>query len=116
MHRDAELRASAGRFESAREGVSVTSLRNTLVRNDARMTPVFAATEELVLARMAKRRGKARALAAEQARFYRVSAPLENRADLRDELASKRLVQAAYIKPAVELPALNTMRARAAAA
>ncbi len=116
MRPDADLRASAGRFESARKGVSVSGLHDTLVRNDARMTPVFAATEEDLLARMAKRRGRARAITAEQARFYRVTAPAERLPELREALARKRLVAAAYLKPPVELPAINAMVARAAAA
>jgi hypothetical protein len=43
--------------------------------------------------------------------FYRVDAPAERLKELRDQLAASELVEAAYLKPAVELPQINDMTA-----
>jgi hypothetical protein len=43
--------------------------------------------------------------------FYRVDAPPERLKELRNQLAASELVEAAYLKPAVELPQVNDMTA-----
>lgn len=108
MHADVGLRASSGRFESV-GGYAVRGLAGILTRNGARMIPAFGPTEERVMARAAKRVGKAREAAPELSTFYRIEAPRNRLEDVRRSLARHALVSAAYIKPGVELPALNGM-------
>ena len=43
--------------------------------------------------------------------FYRVEAPAERLQELRDRLAASELVDAAFVKPGTELPAINDMAA-----
>ena len=58
--REAAFRSSAGRFESA-SGQNVSDLASLLKRHGARMSPIFGATEERVMARMAAVREAAHA-------------------------------------------------------
>lgn len=102
------LRASAGRFESAR-GLSVRGLGNVLERHGARLVPAFGLTEERVTARAVPRPRLARGEVPDLDRFYRVEAPRTRLLEIRRDLARNRLVSAAYIKPSVELPVENAM-------
>ena len=43
--------------------------------------------------------------------FYRVEASPERLSELRDRLAASELVEAAFVKPGTELPAINDMAA-----
>lgn len=108
MRPQTAMRASAGRFESA-AGVNVKGIARLLTQHGARMAPLFGATEERVMARASVRRGAPSPPAPELATFYRVAVPATRMAALRADLARSELVQAAYIKPAVELPVVNAM-------
>jgi len=108
MRPQAALRASAGRFESA-AGANVKDLGRILAKHGARMAPLFGATEERVMARAGAGRSAPRAPAPELAAFYRIAVPARSMAALRAQLERADLVQAAYIKPAVELPVVNAM-------
>jgi hypothetical protein len=108
--RQAAFRASAGRFLSA-AGENVSDLNRLLARHGATMTPIFGPTEERVMARLAALGDAAQAQMEDLSVFYRVEAPPERLEQLREQLASSELVEAAFLKPAVELPAINDMAA-----
>jgi hypothetical protein len=106
----AALRASAGRFTSA-AGQNVSDIERTLSRHRASLVPVFGPTEERVMARLSRQSESAQAPMQDLSVFYRVEAPAERLEALRGELASHELVEAAYLKPPVALPQINTMTA-----
>jgi hypothetical protein len=108
--RQAAFRASAGRFMSA-AGENVSDVSRVLARHKATLVPIFGPTEERVMARLAAHGEAAQAPMEDLSVFYRVEAPTERLEDLRDELAKTELVEAAFIKPAVELPRINDMAA-----
>jgi hypothetical protein len=108
--REAAFRSSAGRFESA-SGQNVSDLAALLKRHGARMQPIFGATEERVMARQAAHPAAVHAPTEDLSVFYRVEAPTERLAELRDRLAASELVEAAFVKPGTELPAINDMAA-----
>ncbi len=108
--REAAFRASAGRFLSA-AGEKVSGIEKLLNRHGATMQPLFGATEERVLASLSRHSEAAQAPMEDLSVFYRVEAPAERLAELRAELAASDLVEAAFLKPAVELPAINDMAA-----
>ncbi|HET7716558.1 MAG TPA: S8 family peptidase [Bauldia sp.] len=106
--RQAAFRASAGRFVSE-AGEKVTDLEKLLARHGATIAPLFGATEERVLASLTRHAEFAQAPMEDLSVYYRVDAPVERLTELRERLAASELVEAAYIKPAVELPAINEM-------
>ena len=108
--RQAAFRASAGRFMSA-AGENVSDVSRVLTKHKATLVPIFGPTEERVMARLAAHGEAAQAPMEDLSVFYRVEAPTERLEDLRDELANTELVEAAFIKPAVELPRINDMAA-----
>src|SRR6187401_2227490 len=108
--RAAAFRWSAGRFESA-SGQNVSDLAALLKRHGARMQPIFGATEERVMARQAAHPAAVHAPTEDLSVFYRVEAPTERLAELRDRLAASEHVDAAFIKPSTELPIINEMAA-----
>jgi Subtilase family len=110
MRPQAAFRASAGRFASA-AGENVSDVRKLLARHGATMTPVFGPTEERVMARQAEQSAAAQAPMEDLSVFYRVEAPGERIAELRAQLSGSELVEAAFLKPAVELPRINDMAA-----
>src|SRR5437762_1260656 len=101
--RQAAFRASAGRFLSV-AGENVSSLSRLLNQHKARMVPIFGPTEERVVARTAALAEAAQAQMEDLSVFYRVDAPAERLHELRAQLATSDLVEAAFVKPAVELP------------
>jgi hypothetical protein len=106
--RQAALRASAGRFLSA-AGENVSDLERLLARHGARMAPVFGPTEERVMARLAAHSAGAQAPMEDLSVYYKVDAPAERLGDLQQQLAASELVEAAFLKPGVELPVINDM-------
>jgi len=108
--RQAAFRASAGRFMSA-AGENVSDVSRVLARHKATLVPIFGPTEERVMARLAAHGEAAQAPMEDLSVFYRVEAPTERLEELRDQLATTELVEAAFIKPAVELPRINDMTA-----
>jgi hypothetical protein len=108
--REAAFRASAGRFMSA-AGENVAGLGKLLSRHGASLVPIFGPTEERVMARLAIVSEAVQAPMEDLSVFYRVDAPPERLKELRNQLAASELVEAAYLKPAVELPQVNDMTA-----
>lgn len=108
--RQAAFRASAGRFLSA-AGENVSDVERLLTRHGATMVPIFGPTEERVMARLAALSEAAHAPMEDLSVFYRVDAPAERLEELRERLSESELVEAAFLKPAVELPQLNDMTA-----
>ena len=108
--RQAAFRASAGRFLSA-AGESVSDLGRLLSKHGATMAPIFGPTEERVMARLAAFADVAQAPMEDLSVFYRVEAPAERLVELRERLSASELVEAAYVKPGVELPRINDMAA-----
>jgi hypothetical protein len=96
----AGLRAKADHVTSV-SGFDVTPLSELLQSSQATMTPLFGASEERIesdpLARTAMA-GPAPHL------FYHVDAPDENLDELASRLLDQDAVEAAYVKPAGELP------------
>ncbi|MET0682567.1 MAG: S8 family peptidase [Casimicrobiaceae bacterium] len=110
MRAQAALRASAGRFKSA-AGENVSDVAKLLARHGATLTPIFGPTEERVMARQAAQSMAAQAPMEDLSVFYKVEVPDERVAELRAQLAKSELVEAAFVKPAVELPRINDMAA-----
>ncbi len=110
MRAQAALRASAGRFKSA-AGENVSDVAKVLARHGATLTPIFGPTEERVMARQAAQSMAAQAPMEDLSVFYKVEVPDERVAELRAQLAKSELVEAAFVKPAVELPRINDMAA-----
>ena len=106
----AAFRASAGRFTSA-SGANVSDLAKLLARHNASMAPIFGPTEERVMARLAAQRAVAQAPMEDLSVFYKVDAPAERLSELQEKLAASELVEAAFLKPPVELPRINDMAA-----
>jgi hypothetical protein len=106
--RQAAFRASAGRFLSA-AGDDVSDLERLLSRHQASLHPVFGATEERVMARVAAQSEMAQAPLEDLSVFYRVEAPAERLEELRERLEASELVEGAFLKPPVELPQINDM-------
>ena len=61
------------------------------------------------MARLAAQTESAQAPMEDLSVFYRVEAPAERLEELREQLAAAELVEAAFIKPPVELPRINDM-------
>ena len=110
MRPQAALRASAGRFKSA-AGENVSDVAKLLARHGATLKPIFGPTEERVMARQAAQSVAAQAPMEDLSVFYKVEVPDERVAELRAQLAKSELVEAAFVKPAVELPRINDMAA-----
>lgn len=108
--RQAAFRASAGRFMSA-AGENVSDVERLLSRHGATMVPIFGATEERVMARLAAQSEAAQAPMEDLSVFYRVDAPAERLEELRERLAASELVEGAFLKPSAELPFINDMTA-----
>ena len=85
--------------------------RRLLARHGATMSPIFGPTEERVMARQAAHSAAAQAPMEDLSVFYKVEAPDERIAELREQLSKSELVEAAFVKPAVELPRINDMAA-----
>jgi hypothetical protein len=92
-------------------GENVSDVGKVLARHGATMVPIFGPTEERIMARLAAQGQAAQAPMEDLSVFYRVEAPAERLAELQSQLASHELVEAAFVKPAVELPKLNDMAA-----
>jgi hypothetical protein len=103
MRPQAAFRASAGRFKSA-TGENVSDVAKLLARHGATLTPIFGPTEERVMARQAAHSSAAQAPMEDLSVFYKVEAPDERIAELRDQLARNELVEAAFVKPASSCP------------
>ena len=110
MRPQAAFRASAGRFRSA-AGEDVTDVGKLLAKHGARITPIFGPTEERVMARQAAHSAIAQAPMEDLSVFYKIEVPDERMDELRAQLAKHELVEAAYVKPGVELPRINDMAA-----
>ncbi len=110
MRPQAALRASAGRFKSA-AGENVSDVAKLLARHGATMTPIFGPTEERIMARQAAQSMAAQAPMEDLSVFYKVEVPGERVDELRAQLSKSELIEAAFVKPAVELPRINDMAA-----
>src|SRR5262245_60385958 len=108
MRPHAAFRASAGRFLSA-TGEKVTDVAKVLARHGATMKPIFGPTEERVMARQAAHSAAAQAPMEDLSVFYKVEVADARMAELQDALAKNALVEAAFVKPGVELPRINAM-------
>jgi hypothetical protein len=110
MRPQAAFRASAGRFMSA-TGEKVADVAKVLARHGATMKPIFGPTEERVMARQAAHSMAAQAPMEDLSVFYKVEVPDERMDELQAQLAKNELVEAAFVKPAVECPRINDMAA-----
>jgi hypothetical protein len=110
MRPQAAFRASAGRFMSA-TGEKVTDVAKVLARHGATIKPIFGPTEERVMARQAAHSVAAQAPMEDLSVFYKVEVPEARMDELQGELAKNALVEAAFVKPAVECPRINDMAA-----
>jgi hypothetical protein len=108
-HPEAAFRASAGRLESA-AGADIGGVERILRRHGASLHPLFGPTEERIMARSGRFAEAAAGPLEDLSIFYRVEGPQARLEDMRASLAASELVEAAYIKPAVELPAINAMK------
>ena len=108
MRPQSAFRASAGRFESV-AGERVTDVGKLLARHGATLKPIFGPTEERVMAGQAAHSAVAQAPMEDLSVFYKVEVPEERMNELRAQLAKHELVDAAYVKPGVELPRINDM-------
>lgn len=104
----AALRASAGRFVST-AGENVSDIQRLLSRHQGVMIPLFGPTEERVMSRLAAEGATAQAPMEDLSVFYRVDAPAERLEELREQLSASELIEAAFLKPAAELPRINDM-------
>src|SRR5439155_4596516 len=68
-------------------------------------------TEERVMARLAALGETAQAPLEDLSVFYRVDGPSERLDEMRAQLSASELIEAAFFKPAVELPGINDMAA-----
>lgn len=109
MRPESAFRASAGRFESL-SGDAVGDLEKTLAKFDATMAPLFGHSEERQLADLRASSERAEQAMLDTTIFYTVDAPAEKLRGLQEALAKQPVVDAAYIKPGAELPALNDMQ------
>jgi hypothetical protein len=75
------------------------------------MTPIFGPTEERIMARQAAQSVTAQAPMEDLSVFYKVEVPVERVDELRAQLSKSELIEAAFVKPAVELPRINDMAA-----
>jgi hypothetical protein len=89
----------------------VADVGKLLSRHGGKLVPIFGPTEERVMARLAALSQSAQAPLEDLSVFYRVEAPAERLEELRGQLASNELVEAAFLKPPVELPRINDMSA-----
>ena len=110
MRPQAAFRASAGRFLSA-TGEKVADVAKVLARHGATMAPIFGPTEERVMARQAAHSAASPAPMEDLSVFYKVEVPDERMDELQAQLAKNELVEAAFVKPSVELPRINDMAA-----
>jgi hypothetical protein len=110
MRPQSAFRASAGRFMSA-AGENVSDISKVLSRHGATLVPIFGPTEERVMARLAAQSVAAQAPMEDLSVFYKVEAPAARFDELQAQLSSSELIEAAFVKPAVELPRLNNMAA-----
>jgi Subtilase family len=108
MRPQTAFRASAGRFMSA-AGANVSDVGKLLAKYGASMSPAFGPTEERVIATAARHMTRAQAPMVDLSVFYRVDVPAAQMEELREKLAAKETVEAAYVKPPVALPVINDM-------
>ncbi|MGH3520985.1 MAG: S8 family serine peptidase, partial [Haloechinothrix sp.] len=103
---DAALRSGGDGLTSA-AGADVSSLSTLLSRGDASMRPLFGATEDEVRAATdALTKAEGEEAFADLTLFYHVDAAEDRLEELAEQLRSDELVEAAYVKPAAELPTL----------
>lgn len=103
MQPQAGLRASRSRVESA-TGATVSDIRNVLKKAGAAMLPLFGPDEDRIVARTRAQSEAVEAPLEDQSVYYRVEADEEKFADIAEGLNKQELVEAAYVKPGVELP------------
>jgi Subtilase family len=99
----AALRARPAGPESL-AGAPVSDMSGTLAKYGASMTPLFGPSEERVISRSEGMESMAAAPLPDLSVFYKIDAPENKLEELREALASDPLLEAAYIKPAVEMP------------
>jgi hypothetical protein len=108
---EAGLRARRGaRVVESVTGADVSALARVL-KDGVSLVPLFGTSEERVIARAAERAAETGATGPDLALFYRVEAPIDRLESLAAELRDDPNVDAAYVKPAAELPLLNDMAA-----
>jgi hypothetical protein len=107
-HPDAGLRLAAAGFEST-SGAEVASLRDALSGVEARVRPLFGASEERLRYESASLSERLGAAVPDLSVYYRVEAPAERLEELAGKLQKRDAVAAAYIKPPAEPPQINDM-------
>jgi len=100
---EAQLRVTRARITSV-EGVNVNSLADILASQSAVMRPLFGINEEQIQARIASVAAETDADVPDLSLYYRVEAPDEHLEELATRLREHEVVEAAYVKPAAELP------------
>ncbi len=101
--REAQLRVTREGITSV-EGADVNSLANILASESAVMRPLFGINEEQIQARIASVAIETNADVPDLSLYYRVEAPDERLEELAARLREQGVVEAAYVKPAAELP------------
>lgn len=108
---EAAVHADAGGGFASRAGESTQDLEMLLADHGATLRPVLGLTAERLLAATAMADFAAEGPATELANFYTVAARADQMEELRSDLESQDLVEAAYIKPGAEPAVLNDMTA-----
>ena len=101
--REAQLRVTREGITSV-QGADVNSLANILASESAVMRPLFGINEEQIQARIASVAVETNADVPDLSLYYRVEAPDERLEELAARLREQGVVEAAYVKPAAELP------------
>ena len=106
--RDADLRVTREGVTSA-TGADVSSLVGLLRSEGANLERLFGPSEERLRAAAGPPDSAAGLPAPDLSIYYRVDAPDDRLDELTERLREQETVEAAYIKPAAELPDLNDM-------
>lgn len=115
---------------ATREGIrsiaaaNINPLAELLASENATMRPLFGLSEERMQARTASLATESNADVPDLSVYYKIDAPDERLEEIASRLREQEIVEAAYVKPAPELPialelrnqTLNFMQARAAQA
>ncbi|MDD4249292.1 MAG: hypothetical protein PHT13_09280, partial [Methanosarcina sp.] len=100
---DAQLRIDKGPA-SARNGVDVSPLNNLLEIEGISMKPLFGLSEERISDRTASLMKETGEAIPDLSVYYYVEAPDERLDELAEKFMQLDVVEAAYVKPAGELP------------
>lgn len=104
--REARLRTTMTGIASA-AGEDVSSLAKVL--KGVALVPLFGASEERVMAQVARASAESGVEQPDLSVFYRVEAPPERAEEVADQLRDNDLIETAYVKPPAEPPQVNNM-------